>query len=109
MLTEPNRWMLLLVSFLETWRELGLVHQKPALVALSGTPGLLYTQLGHWWRFPPPSGFPTCFHNTLCKIDRGGYVEESSESLPFLIQLGLRVFFFTERHREVQEKQGIGE
>lgn len=26
MLIEPNCWMILLVSFLETWRELALVH-----------------------------------------------------------------------------------
>lgn len=25
-LTEPNHWIILLVSFLEIWRELGLVH-----------------------------------------------------------------------------------
>lgn len=26
MLTEPDHWIILLISFLETWRELGLVH-----------------------------------------------------------------------------------
>ena len=66
--------------------------QKTALVALSGTPALLCAQLEHWWRFSPP-GFPTCFYNTPCRIDRGGYVDESSEPPPFLTDLGLRVFF----------------
>ena len=75
-LTEPHCWMTLPVSFPETWSQLRLVHHmiKTQHLLRVGDPStLLCAQLGHWWRFPPPSGFPTSLQNTPCRIGRGGY------------------------------------
>lgn len=88
--------MILLVSFLETWRELGLVHSMVKNQLLVHTWGLQHSVVHTARALVVSSSFWVflCFYNTLCRIDKEGYVEKPSESLPFLTELGLRICFF---------------